>query len=383
MRIAFYAPLKTPTHHVPSGDRLMARQLLNALALAEHDPFVASEFRSYEGRGERTEQERLRTEAEGEANRLIGAYQQAPQNAPDAWFTYHLYYKAPDYLGPPVCDALDIPYIVAEPSFAPKRAAGPWSSGHQSVARALRRADIALCLTRYDMEYVAPQMAAPERRLLYLPPFIDAVAFASARHARPDHRAEFAAALNLPADAIWLISVAMMRSGDKLTSYRQLAEASALLQSQDVVLLVVGDGPTRSDVETTLRGALHDRVRFLGELDTHALAKVLSAADIYVWPAVGEAYGMALLEAQAAGLPVVAGRLRGVVDVVRDVHTGLLADADDPGSFAKQLTRLLDDVELRHRLGAAAHQFVSNDRTIDAAATILGRALDLAVELRT
>ncbi|MDA0260929.1 MAG: glycosyltransferase family 4 protein, partial [Proteobacteria bacterium] len=381
-RIAFYAPLKAPTHEVPSGDRLMAQQLLQALASTPHVPFLASTFRSYEGKGDPDQQRLLRGAAAAETVKLIAGYQRAPQTAPEGWFTYHLYYKAPDWLGPPICDALDIPYVVAEPSFAPKRATGPWRMGHENVAKALRRADVALCLTRYDMEFVGPQIASPERRLRYLPPFIDASRLDLGAQVRSNNRTALAAALALPADATWLITVAMMRPGDKLASYRQLAQALAVREQNDVCLLIVGDGSARNDVEAAFQATGRIRVRFLGMLEAQELGTALSAADIYVWPAVGEAYGMALLEAQAAGLPVVAGRVRGVVDVVRDGQTGLLAEPDDPVSFAAHLARLVDNPILRQQYATAARDFVLHERNVEAAGAILGEALDFAVGSR-
>ena len=59
MRIAFYAPLKPPTHAVPSGDRRVAQLLLEALRLAGHDPFIAARLRSFDGNGDPARQARL------------------------------------------------------------------------------------------------------------------------------------------------------------------------------------------------------------------------------------------------------------------------------------------------------------------------------------
>ncbi len=60
------------------------------------------------------------------ADKLIAKYKKLPKaKRPQAWFTYHLYYKAVDWIGPRVAAALDIPYLVAEASHAPKRARGP------------------------------------------------------------------------------------------------------------------------------------------------------------------------------------------------------------------------------------------------------------------
>ena len=59
-----------------------------------------------------------------------------------------------------------------------------------------------------------------------------------------------------------------------------------------------------------------------------------AAADLYLWPAINEAYGMAFLEAQAAGLPVIAGRTGGVPAVVAADETGLLTPVGDAHAFA-------------------------------------------------
>ncbi len=126
MRIAFYAPMKPPDHAVPSGDRRMARQLMQALRTAGHDVRLASRLRSWEGRGDPERQARIRTEAARGVRRLIARWRDAADR-PDLWFTYHLYHKAPDLLGPPVARALGLPYVVAEASYAAKQAGGPWS----------------------------------------------------------------------------------------------------------------------------------------------------------------------------------------------------------------------------------------------------------------
>src|SRR5260370_28738286 len=139
MRVAFYAPLKPPDHPIPSGDRRVAQLFLAALRLAGHDAFVASRFRSYEGNGDLIRQIRLAALGARLAGRFLRRCHKAPETAPELWFTYHLYYKAPDWLGPVISDALGIPYVVAEASWAPKRAGSSWHVGHHAVEQALRR----------------------------------------------------------------------------------------------------------------------------------------------------------------------------------------------------------------------------------------------------
>jgi glycosyltransferase involved in cell wall biosynthesis len=140
-------------------------------------------------------------------------------------------------------------------------------------------------------------------------------------------------------------------------------------------LLVAGDGPARVEVEALLESASPGRVRFLGELPLEGVAALYGAADLCVWPAVNEAYGMALLEAQAAGIPVVSCAARGVPDVVRDGGTGLLAAPGDVAGLAAHVRALLTDAERRRAMGLAAAQFAAGERSLAVAAARLARSL--------
>lgn len=375
MRIAFYAPLKSPRHPTPSGDRRVARLLWQALEQAGGEPRLASELRSLDRQGDAAQQRALQAEGEAMAQALLAQWQDpgAPWR-PQLWFTYHLYYKAPDWIGPAVCAALDIPYVVFEASHAPKRAGGPWGWNHAAVEQAVAAADLLLCPTRDDMACLrgVAHAAAP---VLQLPPFLDPAPYGQAALQRARHRAELAHAHGLDAGVPWIVVAAMMRPGDKLASYRQLAEALVRLQDQPWQLLVAGDGPAREEVQALLRVAAAGRVAWLGQLDAVQMAAAYAASDLCLWPAVNEAYGMALLEAQAAGLPVVSCRLRGVPDVVADGHTGLLVPGGDMAALADAVRRLLADALWRQRLGAQAAQFVAGERSVAQAALRLRQVL--------
>ncbi|HSN32359.1 MAG TPA: glycosyltransferase family 4 protein [Ideonella sp.] len=370
MRIAFYAPLKSPTHGTPSGDRRVAGLLLDALALAGHRPEIVSTFRSYDGDGDAARQLALRAQGEALAQELAAQWRRAPAaDRPQLWFTYHLYYKAPDWLGPRVAEALGIPYVIAEASHAAKRAHGPWALGHEASAEAIRRAALVLCPSRDDIAGVA-RIAEP-RRIVHLPPFLEVAPYAAARARRAELRARIAQENGLRDDAPWIAAVAMMRAGDKFASYHDLAAALGRLGDLPWQLVVAGDGPVREDVE-----ALFDeRARFLGALSERGIAEVLAASDICAWPAVNEAYGMALLEAQAAGVPVVSCATRGVPDVVVDGRTGILVPPMDETAFADALRGLIVERERRQALGREAARYVAAERSLQAAAAQLGAAL--------
>ena len=85
---------------------------------------------------------------------------------------------------------------------------------------------------------------------------------------------------------------------------------------------------------------------------------------------------MAMLEAQAAGIPVVAGRVRGVPDVVEDGVGGLLAPEGDAAALARHIERLLRDSVLRHKLGSQGQARITSERTVGHAARILARTLE-------
>lgn len=372
-RVAFYATLKPPAAPSPSGDRAMARLLMAALAAAGYRVELAARLRAGVPGGDTARQSLISAAGGQLADHLIRRYRAAPALAPDLWFTYHLYDKAPDWIGPAVATALDIPYVVAEASVAPSRALGPWAPGHAATLAALGRADLVFGLNSADRAGVVPHLPAPER-WCPLKPFIDTTPFMAASRQRADHRARLARDHNLDPAMPWLIAVGMMRPGDKLASYRQLADALGRIADRPWRLLLVGDGDARDQVAIAFAG-LADRVVPLGRRDPGEVAGLLAAADLCVWPAVREAYGMALLEAQAAGLPVVAGRWGGVADIVTDGKAGTLVPRDDMTAFATAVVRYLDDPALRRHAGETAQRIVRADHDFQTAAATISDAL--------
>ncbi|HEX5078611.1 MAG TPA: glycosyltransferase family 4 protein, partial [Geminicoccaceae bacterium] len=332
MSLAFYAPLKSPDHPTPSGDRRMARALIEALRRSGRRVEIACRLRSYDRAGDAVRQRRLQTLGERCVGRLLRRYRNQ-RDRPQAWLTYHGYHKAPDWLGPEISAALRIPYLLVEASFAPKQCGGPWALGHEATERAIGRADVVIGLTGLDLECLAP-LVAPPAQLHRLPPFLDPAPYAAAQVARARHRAEIAARWRTDSKQPWLLTVAMMRADVKRDSYLLLAQALGRIRDRPWQLLVVGDGPSRGEIEAAF-APLGPRATFAGALPESQLPGFYAACDLYVWPAVREAYGLAMLEAQAAGLPVVAGHEGGVSEVVQHEVTGVLTPPRDPQAFAE------------------------------------------------
>ncbi len=121
----------------------------------------------------------------------------------------------------------------------------------------------------------------------------------------------------------------------------------------DLGLVVAGDGPQRDAVEGLPPG-LRERVTMLGAVPNVDLPAVAAACDLYLGPSVGgESFGVVLVEAMAAGLPVVASDVPGYDEVVRDGVDGVLVPPRDPAALAAAAARVLDDPELARRLSEA------------------------------
>jgi glycosyltransferase involved in cell wall biosynthesis len=343
LRIAFYAPMKPPDHPSPSGDRLMARQIMALLEGMGHDVFVASELVT---RTTEPDPERLHALI-GENSDELTEFDTRRRGA-DVWITYHLYHKAPDLLGPIIADVWDIPYLVIEASYTPSKDKGPWAEWQATVRDALEQAAAILPMTRRDREGL--EAAGFSDKIADFPPFLLDMPDAPHEPETRDHA------------ITRLLAVAMMRPGHKLESYRRLAAALMHLPPKRFGLRVIGDGPCRAEVKALFAGSPVS-VDFLGRCDAEEIGEEMRAADIFVWPGIGEAYGMVYLEAQARGLPVVAARQAGVPDVVADGVGGILVDGDEAATDASVILRLADDASLRRRMGVAGHRFVSESKS--------------------
>jgi len=151
-----------------------------------------------------------------------------------------------------------------------------------------------------------------------------------------------------------LVSVGRLKSPK---DFHTLLNALGRLHGVEYDALIVGDGPDRPELATLLEQlGLGDRVRLCGERDD--IPELLASADCFVLASRSEGLPMSILEAMAAGLPVVASDVGGVAELVDDGVTGLLVAPRDADRLAEALRRVLADVDLRRRLGAAGRRRV-------------------------
>jgi phosphatidylinositol alpha-mannosyltransferase len=145
---------------------------------------------------------------------------------------------------------------------------------------------------------------------------------------------------------------------DERKGFRAAVDAFGRLASDrpDLRLVAAGEGPERAAAER-LPSDVRERITFLGAVPNEDLPPIHAACDVFVAPnAGGESFGIVLVEAMAAGLPVVASDIPGFTEVVRDGVDGSLVPPRDPAALAEAVARVLDDPALADRLAMAARE---------------------------
>ena len=146
---------------------------------------------------------------------------------------------------------------------------------------------------------------------------------------------------------------------------RAVREARDMLPN--LKLLIVGDGPLKPQIERLVkRMGLEKTVVFLGKRSD--AVKFLWLCDIFVLPSVSEGLGLAAIEAMAAGRPVVATRVGGIPEAVRDGVDGLLVPPRDPEALARAIVTLARDEGLRRRMGEAGRRRAREEFSVEEAA---------------
>jgi len=366
-KIAFYAPIKPPDHPIASGDRLIAQNLIKALELTHAKVELASKYIAYSKRYDESILHDRKSGAVKEATRIIDLYRSGnKKDLPDIWVTYHPYCKAPDWIGPLVSEALDIPRVTIEAARTGQGGAEDlWKPWREEAQQGIQCADLHLVFKPTDHVYLS-WLLGGSGKLHSLAPFIDAENTQLQGQAiLPDH---------FGFDRPTLVTTGMMRRGKKVQNFEILAEALNGVNT-DYNLVIIGGGPEEQTVRQAFSFLNPAHIYWTGILEQNEVLQWMRAGDIFVWPGWKEPIGMVYLEAQLQQLPVIAYDSMGVPLVVKNGETGLLSQEGDVPALRKSLSILLDNRELRERMGLKARENVLSSHGIHAAAKRLGNVL--------
>ena len=142
------------------------------------------------------------------------------------------------------------------------------------------------------------------------------------------------------------------------------AAATVLQRLPDVRFRIIGDGPTRPAlIDLASRLGIASSIEFLGHRED--VAALLAETDVYAFPSRTEAFPNGLIEAMAAGLPVVTSAVGGMLELVEDGRNGLLVPPDDDSALASRIITLLTDAATARQLGEAARATIESRYSFD------------------
>ena len=269
----------------------------------------------------------------------------------------HLFHA--DLAGRPAACLASVPHLVHTVRTVEGRFR-PWQFAFARAAAGC--CDRIVCVSQAARDFHSRRSGLPRGRYTVICNGVDAGAFARDEAARDRLRGQWGIADDEPLFAF----VGKLRYEKGLDV---LLEAVDMLATRGgaVRLVVAGDGPGQAAAQRFLDG--RDAGRAINMLGfTRDVAGVLSAADALVVPSRWEGLPLSVMEAMAAGVPVIAARVGGVPELVADGRTGLLVPPEDPQSLADAIERLASDSLLRTRLGTAGLEVARHQYTI--AATI-------------
>lgn len=161
-----------------------------------------------------------------------------------------------------------------------------------------------------------------------------------------------------------VLFVANLEKGQEYKGLKTLLDAMKILQKSipDIKLIVAGDGSLRSEYENyALQNGLRANVKFRGRLEGEELLRSYREASVFSLPTANDSQPLVILEAMAAGLPVVSTRIGGIPDMVEDSIEGFLIGPNEPRSLADKISLLLRDPQLREKFAKAARARAMRD----------------------
>jgi glycosyltransferase involved in cell wall biosynthesis len=365
MKLSFYMPFKPPGHKNPSGDLITGMGLYDFLASQGHELSLASRMRN---RWIYLKPWKL-PQLAWERTRVTHALRNKP---PELWFTYHSYYKAPDLLGPYCSKKLSVPYVLFQGIYSTKRRRKLLTLPGFLLNRATLTSARMIFANKRSDELNLKRLV-PEERVCYIAPGLSPESFSHDPLARKLLREEWATE-----NRRVVMTTAMLRPGVKTAGVRQVVASCGELKRRghEIVLIVIGDGDRRAELERAGRRELGEDIRFLGKINREELYRYYSGADVFAFPGIEESLGMVYLEAQSTGLPVVAYSDWGAREAVVHGQTGWLSEFTDPDQFTDNIEELLVHDELRRSMGVAAAQHIRENHDL----SVNYRSLNTALE---
>jgi glycosyltransferase involved in cell wall biosynthesis len=215
-----------------------------------------------------------------------------------------------------------------------------------------------------DMKRNLLAMKVPDRKIHYIPFGIDLEKFAPQNEYKNKIREEF----NIPPDCFLVGAVGRIHPWK---GHRYLVEAAEIITRNEprIRFLIVGDaafeGHRSFQIELTRlvnKLNLQDKIIFTGSRKD--IPAIMNALDLFVLPSLKEPFGLVFLEAQACGKPVIATRVGGIPEAIKDGETGILVKAGDGEALAAAIIHLMSEPATRQRMGVEGRKRVEENFSV-------------------
>lgn len=246
------------------------------------------------------------------------------------------------------------PVIFTAHGWAFTEGRSPWSRRLLSLAERLaaKVTTKIICVSEHDLRLALQFNVARPDQLVVIHNSIDPQPFLQADGAKIRQQ------LELEETPVLIFVNRLAPQKDPLTLVKAIRDLPS------VKLMMVGDGSLRSEVERFIHdNGLASRVILTGK--RWDIPNLLAASDVFVFSSRWEGLPYAIIEAMVAGLPVVATRVGGVPELVEDGITGFLVPPKDPKALAEAIQKLLDDPDLRCRMGQAGRKKALKEFTLE------------------
>ena len=219
--------------------------------------------------------------------------------------------------------------------------------------------DKIICLHEADKRIAIDKLGAKDSQLAILANGIDTIKFSPAL---VDEKSKIREELGLPVNAIVIGMVG--RLWEQKNPHALVNAALSILEKRnDVHFVFIGDGEFKvSLIQKVKNKDKEEYIHFLGWRNDSE--RILKSFDIFTLPSLWEGMPLAILEAQATGLPCIVSNIQGNNTLVND-HNGLLVDLDKSDSYIRQLLMLIDNASLRNKLGEAGLESILSSHDIN------------------
>jgi colanic acid/amylovoran biosynthesis glycosyltransferase len=254
-----------------------------------------------------------------------------------------------------------IPYSFT--THAPQPVGGYFKPPRDLCLRA-RYASKIVTTTSYNRRYLERQARIPPEKIAVIPAAIDTSLFRPVEHGTRHNKI--------------VLNVARL---DSIKAQNMLVMACLHMRDLKVPFecKIIGDGPERASLLRQINDlGLDAQVRLLGAKTNREIVQHYQEASVFVMPSLFEGLGVAAMEAMACGVPVVATKVGGLPELVEDGRTGFLVEVGDHQELAGKIVLLLNDNQLRTKMGRRARRRATKHFDINRQVRRLTQALDLA-----